>query len=103
MVEKYRLPDVSRYMSEIKYEVHDPSEYEEGFLAKAIARGFKKYGYDIDSAINSITDDAEECAKNYAEDLVGECNDLIDRFMIDPIQLLLPKLYDTLSSPQEET
>ena len=99
---KHSLPSVGNYTSEIEYEVHDPSEWEEGFLMKAFARNFKKYGYNIDSAIDSIKEDAEECVKEYIEELTDCCNDLIDSCVIDPIQELLPTLYDALSTTDDD-
>lgn len=102
LTDKYHLPVSGGYNSQIEYEVWDPSEFEDNLLAKAFAKGFKRYGYTINSAVDSITNDGNEKLKDFEEDLTGEFNSLIDKYIIDPIQKLLPKLWDAISEPEED-
>ena len=60
LAEKYQLPHVGNYTGEISYEINDPSEFADGFLGRMIASGFKKYGYSLDSALDSISEDSGE-------------------------------------------
>lgn len=99
LAEKYALPSVSNFTSEIDFSIWDPSEYEEG-LAKFLMKANKRYGYDINSAVDSISDTAREQLGYFAEDFVGQFNDVIERYIVDPIQKLLPELGDALSSEE---
>lgn len=99
---KYQLPNVGNYTGEISYEINDPSEFADGFFGRMIASGFKKYGYSLDSAINSISEDSGEKLRDFVEELTDQTNDHIDRYILDPIQGLLPSLHDALYD-QENT
>ena len=93
---KYTLPSVGNYTNDISYEMNDPAEYEDGFFSKLIASGFKTYGYDIEPAIRSIESDATEKMKDFIDDITDQVNDSISRYIIEPIQKLLPNLHDAL-------
>lgn len=104
LILKYAMPDVDSYQSEIEYEVYDPSEFEDGFLAKALAKNYKRYGYNIfNVVIDTMRHDAEECGKEYIEEMASYCDELYDRYISDPIQQLLPELYDALCAPTENS
>ena len=101
LAEKYTLPSVSNFTSEIEYSIWDPSEFEEGF-GKLFAKAFIRYGYELYPAITSIENAAEEQLEYFAEDLGGQFNDAIDRYIVDPIQKLLPELGDALSGEESD-
>ena len=61
-----------------------------------IASGFKKYGYSLDPALDSISEDSGEKLRDFVEELTDQANDYIDRYILDPIQGLLPSLHDAL-------
>lgn len=101
LAEKYTLPSVSNFIGEISYDVWDPSEFETG-LAKMFAKAFKRYGYDIGSAIDSMCNSGREELSAYVDDFVGQFNDAIERYIVEPIQELMPDLGDILSGEEPD-
>lgn len=99
LAEKYALPSVSNFTSEIEFSIWDPSEFEQGF-GKLFAKAFIRYGYELYPATSSIENTAKEQLGYFAEDFVGQFNDAIERYIVDPIQKLLPELGDALSSEE---
>ena len=100
LASQYTLGSLSRYSSDIEYEVEDPSEGEEGVFW-LVAKGFKTYGYNCWSVEDSIRRDMEECQNDFQEDFNSQIQDEILATIVEPIQELLPELRDAMSKPAE--
>lgn len=97
---KYSLSSVNRHTSDIEYETHDPSEYEEGF-SKLFAKAFKSYGFNCFNAIYKIQEDAISNLEAFQEDFNDEMQDEILIKIVEPIQDLLPQLREAMNPPAE--
>lgn len=91
---EYSLQAASVYYAEIGYDVWDPSDYEEG-LAKFFAKGFVRHGFNCYEVIRAIEKDAETALNSFQSVFNMQVQDEILIAIIEPIQRLLPKLWDS--------
>lgn len=89
----YQLQAVSAYYDAISYDVWDPSDYEEG-LAKLVAKGFVRHGFNCYEAIRAIETDAQAIFDGFQTAFNTQMQDEILERIVEPVQRLLPKLRD---------
>lgn len=95
---KYRLGSIGTYKSDITYDSWDPSEFETGF-AKLIAKAAVRYGYNILSAVQAMERDGTACLNDYQEEFNYTIEGLLASTYVEPLEALLPHLYDALNNP----
>ena len=88
---KFSLPPVQDYVGTIRYEVYDPSEYEEG-AAKLIAKLFTRHGYDLTDACFQLEQDVETMLTGYRCAIAEQVSLYLHQYVIASVQGKLPTL-----------
>lgn len=79
------------YIRMIRYEVYDPSEYEEG-AAKLIAKLFTRHGYDLTDTCFQLEQDAETLLTGYRKAIAEQVSLYLHQYVIASVQGKLPTL-----------
>lgn len=88
---KFSLPSVQDYIGTIRYEVYDPSEFEEG-AAKLIAKLFTRHGYDLTEACFQLEQVAETMLTGYRSAIAEQVSLYLHQYVIASVQGKLPTL-----------
>ena len=88
---KFSLPSVQDYIGTIRYEVYDPSEFEEG-AAKLIAKLFTRHGYDLTDTCFQLEQDAETMLTGYRCAIAEQVSLYLHQYVIASVQGKLPTL-----------
>lgn len=91
---RYQLQTASAYYDAISYDVWDPSNYEVG-LARLVAKGFVRHGFDCYDAILAIERDAQASLDGFQSSFNAQMQDEILERIVEPVLRRLPQLKDS--------
>lgn len=90
--ENYPCPKAEDYRHLIQIDVNDPSEFEDNFALKVIAKAFCRYGYNCYPAIQKVREDMNRLLDSFYADFCAQFRIIIRTHITDPIYAKLPTL-----------
>ena len=95
----HTLSHPSYYLKHTEYSTYNSSEGETG-ITWVLGKILVRHGYDLLPAITALEADLRQKAEDYQRVCTGQAENALKKYILAPLQTLLPILYQILSEQE---